>query len=534
LLSLIHVIEWRARVTPDHVALSDHLGEQLTYAELAAAVESAAAGFAAAGLRPGQVIPVLARNQASWVTAMFGLVRLGALPAAVNWRLAAGEVTALIELMRAGAPVPAVLADADCEPLVKLALALLPGGEPMLLGLTAAPPGRAAGPAPAGPAPALPVPPRPADRLRGPAPCLLLHTSGTTGRPKLVPQTHEMLISAVTFMKLEVPEAVPGTRHLSALPLFHVAGQANLAYSLFTGGHLHLLGGFDPAGFVDELAVRRIQLTQLVPALIGAVTREVLSRAEPPDLSALTEIVYGASPIHPDLLELAVRTLGCRFRQNYASSETGPLPISSLSPADHDPARGKLATAGRPSLGWEVRTGEYGEIQVRGATVLPGYWNDDASSAAAMTADGFYRTGDAGLIDADGYLTIVDRLKDMIITGGENVYPAEVETVLARYPGVAEVAVIGVPDGRWGETVHAVVVPAPPAAGPGPGGPGDAPGGSGLDQGAMLTWARERLAGFKCPAGITVAAELPRNATGKVLKSVLREPYWAGRDRQVS
>ena len=515
MLSLIHVIEWRARVTPAHVALSDSSGAQLTYAELAAGVERAATDFAEAGLEPGDIVPIVARNQVEWVTAMFGLVRLGALPAAVNWRLAPGEVAGLLALMRAGARVPAVLADAACEPLVEQALADLHGTEPKVLGL-AVPEEPPAGVAPE----------RPADRLRGPAPCLLVHTSGTTGRPKLVPQTHEMLISAATFMKLEVPEAVPGTRHLSALPLFHVAGQANLAYSLFTGGHLHVLGAFEPVWFTDELAARRIQLTQLVPPLIGAVTREVLSRDERPDLSALTEIVYGASPIHPDLLELAVRTLGCRFRQNYASSETGPLPVSSLSPADHDPARGKLATAGRPSLGWEVRTGEHGEIEVRGATALPGYWNDAASTAKMMTADGFYRTGDAGTIDADGYLTIVDRLKDMIITGGENVFPAEVETVLARYPGVAEVAVIGIPDERWGETVHAVVVPAPAPAGAGPAG--------GVDRAEMLAWARERLAGFKCPAGITVAAELPRNATGKVLKSVLREPYWAGRDRQVS
>jgi len=319
------------------------------------------------------------------------------------------------------------------------------------------------------------------------------------------------------FMKLEVPEATAGARHLSALPLFHVAGLANLGYVLFTGGHLHVLGGFEPAGFVDELAARQVQLTQLVPALIQAVTDEVSSRAEPPDLSHLVEIVYGASPIRPDLLERAVTVLGCRFRQNYASSETGPLPISSLSPDDHDPARGRLGTAGRPSLGWEVRLGEHGEIQVRGAAPLPGYWNDPQATSQAMTADGFYRTGDVGTIDADGYLTIIDRLKDMIITGGENVYPAEVEAVLGAHPQVADVAVIGIPDDRWGETVHAVVV-----AGPG------------LDTGELDAWARGRLAGFKCPTGVTVVSQLPRNATGKVLRSALREPFWAGRERRVS
>jgi acyl-CoA synthetase (AMP-forming)/AMP-acid ligase II len=162
-------------------------------------------------------------------------------------------------------------------------------------------------------------------------------------------------------------------------------------------------------------------------------------------------------------------------------------------------------------------TDDRGEIQGRGAAPLPGYWNDAAATSRAMTADGFYRTGDVGVIDDAGYLTIVDRLNDVVITGGENVYPAEVEAVLASYPQVADVAVIAVPDDRWGETVHAVVV-----AGPG------------LDTDELIVWARGRLAGFTCPTGVSVVPQLPRNATGKVLRSALREPFWAGRDRRVS
>ena len=337
-----------------------------------------------------------------------------------------------------------------------------------------------------------------------------------------MPLTHQQLIAAAVFMKLEVPEALPGARHLSALPLFHVAGLANLAYCLVTGGHLHLLSGFDVAGFVDELAGRQIQFTQLVPTLIQAVTQEVSGRPAVPDLSGLIEIVYGASPIRPDVLEGAVRVLRCRFRQNYAGSETGPLPISSLSPADHDPALGLLGTAGRPSLGWEVRLGEQGEIQVRGAAPLPGYWDNPAATSAVLTPDGFYRTGDVGTIDERGYLTIIDRLRDVIITGGENVFPAEVEAVLARHAAVGDVAVIGVPDATWGETVHAVVVPVT-------GSPPD-------DELAaeLIGFARARLAGFKCPTGVTLVPSLPRNATGKVLRAPLRAPFWAGRDRQVS
>jgi len=501
-LSLVHVVEWRASVNPEQIALTDDRGAVLTYADLRTAMEASAAAFAAADIGPGDVVPVIARNQAGWVAAMLGLIRAGALPAAVNWRLAAPEVAALLELM---APA-AIVTDDDCAALVAAANSGLP-----VLTCPGAPVAGSANGSPARP------PQRPAARLRGSEPAILLHTSGTTGRPKLVPLTHDQLVTAATFMSLEVPEAAPGARHLSALPLFHVAGLANLCYALFTGGHLHVLGSFSPAGFVDELSGRRIQLTQLVPTLIQAVTSEVSSRAEPPDLSDLVEVVYGASPIRPDLLERAVAVLGCRFRQNYASTETGPLPISSLSPRDHDPARGRLATAGRPSLGWEVRLGEQSEIQVRGAAPLPGYWNNPEATARTLTPDGFYRTGDAGTVDGDGYITIVDRLNDVVITGGENVFPAEVETVLAQHPAVADIAVIGIPDDTWGETVHAVVVAAP-----------------GFDTGELLSWARERLAGFKCPTGVTVVPELPRNATGKVTRAALREPYWAGRDRRVS
>jgi acyl-CoA synthetase (AMP-forming)/AMP-acid ligase II len=509
-LSLVHVLEWRAATSPQATALTDHQGAELTYAGLAAAMERSAAEFAAVGIAEGDVVPVIARNQAGWVTVMLGLIRAGALPMAVNWRLAAPEVTALLRLARPAA----IVADADCAALARQAAAGLDHPVGVQDNLVAAPGANAPCADPERPAA---VPARPAGRLHPAEPALLLHTSGTTGRPKLVPLTHQQLITAAVFMNLEVPEAAPGARHLSALPLFHVAGQANLCYVLLTGGHLHVLGGFDPAGFVDELAARRIQLTQLVPTLIHAVTQEVTSRAEPPDLSHLVEIVYGASPIRPDLLERAVAVLGCRFRQNYASSETGPLPVSSLTPDDHDPARGRLGTAGRPSLGWEVRLGERGEIQVRGAAPLPGYWNDPDATSRSLTADGFYRTGDVGTVDADGYLTIVDRLSDLVITGGENVFPAEVEVVLAGHPAVTDVAVIGVPDDRWGETVHAVVVAAP-----------------GFDSAGLISWARERLAGFKCPTGVTVVPELPHNATGKLLRAALREPFWAGRDRQVS
>ena len=508
MLSLIHVLEWRAAVTPDVVAISDHLGGELTYAALTAATDQRAAEFAADGIGYGDVVAIIARNQVGWVTAVTGLIRTGALPAAVNWRLTMPEMAALLRVMRPAA----IITDEDCATVAKQAAAELEYLVPVLM--TAA---EVAGSPGAGI-----LPPRPADRLRGPEPAVLVHTSGTTGRPKLVPQTHQQLIAAATVMKLEVPEALPGARYLCALPLYHPGAIANVVCVLLTGGHLHLLRGFEAFSFLDELAARRIQLTLMAPTLIQALTAEVSSRALPPDLSSLVEIIYGASPIRPDVLAQAVSVLRCRFRQVYASTETGPLPISSLSPADHDPARGLLSTAGRPSLGWEARLGERGEIQVRGAAPLPRYWGDPDATSAALTPDGFYRTGDVGTIDARGYLTIIDRLGDVIITGGENVFPGEVEAVLAGHAAVADVAVIGVPDDWWGETVHAVVVP---RMGPYTG-----------DQftAELIGYARQRLAGFKCPTGVTLVPSLPRNTAGKLLRASLRAPFWVGRDRSIS
>jgi acyl-CoA synthetase (AMP-forming)/AMP-acid ligase II len=515
MLSWIHVLEWRARCSPEVTALSDNRGQELTYRELLAAVEETSARMAAAGIGAGDVVALLARNSADWVVSLFAAVRAGALPAAINWRLATREVTELLTLLEPAA----VIAEADTVSLVEEAA---PTGTRLSLHTASTPGWRSLAEFEGM------VPPRPVPRLRGVEPCLLIHTSGTTGRPKLVPVSHQVLVAAAVFMQLSVPEAVPGARHLTVLPLFHLAGLANVAYCLFTGGRMRILGGFEPARVLDELVDGRIALTNLVPSTIRRLVEEVRARTTPVDLSCLVEISYGASPIDPELLQTASETLGCRFRQHYATTETGCLPVASLPPEDHDPSLGRLASTGVPSLGWEVRItdlageslapGEPGEIQVRGPEGFPGYWNNPQATREVLTDDGFYRTEDVGVFDAAGYLTIVDRLKDMIVSGGENVYPTEVENVLTAHPDVAEAAVIGIPDTRWGETVHAVIVPAAAE----------------IDTEALLGWTRDRLAGFKCPTGFTVTACLPRNATGKIRKAELRAPYWSQRARRVS
>jgi acyl-CoA synthetase (AMP-forming)/AMP-acid ligase II len=207
---------------------------------------------------------------------------------------------------------------------------------------------------------------------------------------------------------------------------------------------------------------------------------------------------------------------GCRFRQIYGNTESQSM-ISLLAPEDHRPDHPMLASAGRISFGWEVKVtgargaevapGEPGELLIRGECLFDGYWRDPEATAAAFTTDGWYRTGDIARLTQDRYLFIVDRANDMIISGEENIYPAEVEAVLARHPQIAETAVIGVPDPRWGEAVHALIVPAPGAI---------------PDPEQVIAWCRERLAHFKCPKSVELTDALPRTTTGKVLKRALR------------
>ncbi len=256
------------------------------------------------------------------------------------------------------------------------------------------------------------------------------------------------------------------------------------------------------------------------------------------DLSSLRTVFYGASPISDDLLVRAMRSFGCSFAQVYGLTETTGA-ITTLLAEDHDPEGPRahlLRSAGRPldhvelrivdpETGAELPTGEVGEVWTRSDQNMLGYWHKEEESAAVMTDDGWFRSGDAGWVDEEGYLFLHDRIKDMIVTGGENVYPAEVENALLAHPAVADAAVIGVPSDTWGETVKAIVVRAPGATGPD------------QDDAALaaevLAATRERLAHYKCPTSVDFVDALPRNPSGKVLKRELRAPYWSGQDRKV-
>ena len=266
----------------------------------------------------------------------------------------------------------------------------------------------------------------------------------------------------------------------------------------------------------------------MVPAVLHVLLQT--PGVDTADFSALRQLAYGASPISAAVLEKAIATIGCHFVQVYGLTETTGS-ITQLEAEDHDPIGRPefLRSCGRPypwveirvvdsATGEDVPEGMVGELWTRSPQNMAGYWNNPAATAAAITPDGWFKTGDAGYRDAEGYLYLHDRVKDMVVSGGENVYPAEVENVIMGFPGVLDVAVIGVPDERWGEAVKAIVVAAP----------GQEP-----SPDELITFCHQSLAGFKCPKSVDFATVLPRNPSGKLLKRELRAPYWEGSERQV-
>jgi acyl-CoA synthetase (AMP-forming)/AMP-acid ligase II len=357
-----------------------------------------------------------------------------------------------------------------------------------------------------------------------------LYTSGTTGRPKGAMLTHRAVTTH--FMQMGLAHDIrPDERVLLVAPLFHVAGlNAGAFPCLAVGGCLYIQADFKPAEVVRALSEERIGIAILVPAMIQACLTGVPDVAERryPDLRL---IHYGASPIAEQTLRQAMEVFGCEFSQGYGMTEMSAA-IAILSAADHRRALAEkpelLLSAGRPILGTEVRIvdsndnplphGVVGEVIARGPQMMRGYWNQPEASTVALRG-GWMHTGDAGVLDDEGYLYIQDRIKDMIVSGGENVYPRVVEEVLYQHPAIAEAAVIGVPDERWGEAVKAIVV---------------------LQQGMTATaeeimeFCRGKVGGFERPRSVDFIEALPRTPSGKVLKRVLREPYWAGQQRRVA
>jgi len=500
--SWIHVIEWRANVRPEVTALVDDRGAAYTYAGLLAEAERKAGGWAALGIGPGDVVALIAKNSADFLLHAFALMRAGATPAFVNWRLSPRELAEVLVLVEP----KAIAADAEFAVLVDAAR---PAAVPLVIIGGGPGPGDAVD----GATLAGPVPPRP--ELTGDTVLALVHTSGTTGRAKAIPLRHGALMMSVADFAIEIGDQVAGSHHLQILPLFHLGGFGQCLQAILTAGTVYIHTAFNPASVIDAIEADRIEFFTAGPSLIDMLVAEI-ARRDHPDLSSLREIAYGTAPITPSSLTAALAAFGCRFRQIYGNTESQSM-ISLLAPEDHQPGHPRLASAGRVSFGWEVRivgpdgrdlpTETAGELLIRGECLFSGYWRDPEATAAAFAEGGWYRTGDIGKLTADGYLYILDRAKDMIISGGENIYPAEVEAVLARHPAVADVAVLGRPDPTWGEAVHAVIIPVP---------------GSAASPQDIIAWSRGQLAHFKCPKTAEFVTTLPRTTTGKVLKRELR------------
>jgi acyl-CoA synthetase (AMP-forming)/AMP-acid ligase II len=355
-----------------------------------------------------------------------------------------------------------------------------------------------------------------------------MYTSGTTGHPKGAVITQRALGDNIVQNSLLL-QGEPGKRALAVTPLYHAAIVPSAFAWLFRGGSLYLQEEFKPTEVVRALSEERIAYVVLVPAMIQACLVGAPDAGER-SYESLRLIYYGASPIAEQTLCRAIEVFGCDFLQTYGLTEATQI-VTYLPPADHRRGLAEqpelLLSAGRAVAGTELRivdplghplpNGSPGEIVVRGPQLMRGYWNLPEATAATLQ-DGWLHTGDVGTLDDQGYLYVQDRLKDLIISGAENVYPRAVENVLFRHPAVADAAVIGVPDERWGETVKAVVV---------------LRAGMTASEQELIEFCRGKLAGFERPRSVDFVESLPRNPSGKVLKRVLREPYWTGQ-RQVA
>jgi long-chain acyl-CoA synthetase len=502
---------------PEKVALV--LGDrQLTWGELYERASRVAQGLLAEGVGNQDRIAFLDKNGVEHFELFYGAALLNAVCVDVNWRLAPPEVSYIVNDAQArvfvvGQEFVPVLDAIAGELTAKKILVI--GGHPEFDAYEEW------------------VAQQPAeDPLVAATPddvAFQLYSSGTTGRPKGVMLTNDNFFGIIPTAE-EMWELDSDAVSLVAMPLFHIGGSGWATAAMYNGVTSIIVRELDPAAVVRLIEQHRITHAFLVPAAIQFML--AVPGIDEADFSSLRIFVYGASPISETVLAQAIETFGCKFWQAYGLTETTGTVVN-LPPEDHDPEgpnRHRLRSCGVPGPGVELRvvdvgtgedapTGEVGEIWVRTRQVMKGYWNLPDATAQAMVEGGWFRTGDAGYLDSDGYLYIHDRVKDMIVSGGENVYPAEVENALMQHPAIADVAVIGVPDDKWGETPKAMVVRAP---------------GAEVTEQEVIDFARERLAKYKCPTSVDFVDVLPRNPSGKILKKDLRAPFWEGRERMVS
>jgi long-chain acyl-CoA synthetase len=517
---------WADR-TPDAPMLTEG-SITMTWDEVYQRARRVSRALAAGGVTAGDRVAFLDRNGIAYFEVFFGCALLGAVSVAVNWRLAPAEMAAIV----ADADAGVLFFGPDYAAATKEMMAQV-GCVTQWVALDRLAEWRDSGADDGGGGDGDDAVPADPGFDAGPDDVVTqLYTSGTTGLPKGV-MISGGNVSCVLREADQVFHIGPDTVSLVAMPLFHIGGTGWALCGMSRGGHSVIIRDFDPAEALRVVEEHRITETFVVPAvLMFLLAAPDLATA---DLGSLRTVFYGASPISEDVLVRSMAALGCDFAQVYGLTETTGA-ITSLMPADHDPAgprAGLLRSAGRPFDHVELRivdtesgdalpAGEVGEVWTRSDQNMLGYWNKPEETATVLDKDGWFRTGDAGWVDQEGFLFLHDRIKDMIVTGGENVYPAEVENALLAHPAVADAAVFGVPDNKWGETVKAVVVRAPGAT---------------VDDEDLamdiIAATRSRLAHYKCPTSVDFTDVLPHNPSGKVLKRELRRPYWPEGGRSI-
>jgi len=521
ILTIADVIRERAKERGNAVVFTFE-GEQMTYAQLDERSNRAANGLTSLGVKKGDRIAYMGKNSHLYFEILAGAAKIGAVMTPVNWRLAAPEVAYIVN---------------DCQAkvlfigpeFVDLARQIKPdmqhvttiiGSEGADEEFSGYPEWRDGFP---DTDPMVDVSPED-DALQ-------LYTSGTTGHPKGAVLTGASIFASRARLSdddlADWQRSQPGETMLLAMPCFHIGGTGSGLGNIYSEGHAVIVREYDPSQALDFIEQYGINKIFMVPAAIQILLNH--PRIGEVDFSKLKYITYGASPIPLEMMKQSIDILGCEFVQMYGMTETTGT-IVALPPEDHDPnGNEKMRSVGKPLQGVEVKIideegntlppREVGEIATRSSYNMKGYWNLPEATASTIDADGWLRTGDAGYFDEDGYLYIHDRVKDMIISGGENVYPAEVENAIYGHPAVADVAVIGVPDEKWGEAVKACVV---------------LKGDIDANEAEIIGHARKNIASFKCPKSVDFIPALPRNPSGKILRRELRAPYWQGKDRAVN
>jgi long-chain acyl-CoA synthetase len=516
--TLPDILRHHARTSGDKQALvSAEDGRTWTFGELNAEANRVAAALTAAGVGNQDRIAFLDKNAPEYFTYLYGGAKLGAVTVAVNWRLAAPEIQYILDNSEAkvlliGSEFLGQLNHLNLgalETIVVLGNAEDSGHptfEQWLAGHTDEDPGVT---------------------IEPDATCYQLYTSGTTGLPKGVELTHDNFLGLLED-GLNLYRMSESTVNLVCMPLFHIAGSGWGVVGQYFGGRTIVLRDVDVPLILRLVPEQRVTHAMFVPAVLQFMLDA--PGIDTIDFESLELILYGASPITEEVLVRAMDTFRCDFMQGYGLTETTGV-ATLLPPEDHDPGGPRahlLRSCGQPPPGTELRIvdtdtgasqadGEVGEIWIRGRHNMKGYWRNPDATRETVTEDGWLRTGDAGYLQ-NGYLFIHDRVKDMIISGGENIYPAEVENALMKHPGIADAAVIGVPSERWGETVKAIVTRKD----------------DDLTEEAIIEHCRGQLARFKCPTSVDWMAAIPRNPSGKILKKDLRAPYWEGQSRGIS